>query len=235
VISLSGRSALPEELDDETTHPDDYRRCMAELAFINRLTLTHRPTLQWLTTATQNLPAGAAFSVLDVGYGDGDLLRAIAHWADERGFKVQLSGIDPNPRSAETAIAATPPWRANIDYQTGDVFYYVPRVPADFIVSSQFAHHLSDDDVVEFLAWIDKSSIRGWHIADLHRHRFAYHGFPILCRLAGWHHITRSDGTISIARGFRRKDWRALLDKAGVRATISWHMAFRFCVSRVKV
>jgi hypothetical protein len=43
-----------------------------------------------------------------------------------------------------------------------------------------------------------------------------------------------SDGTISIARSFRRKEWEALLNRAGLQAEISWHMAFRFCVGRMK-
>jgi hypothetical protein len=44
----------------------------------------------------------------------------------------------------------------------------------------------------------------------------------------------RDDGMISIARSFRRGEWHAYLDKAGVQARISWHTAFRLCVSRLK-
>ena len=65
------------------------------------------------------------FSVLDVGHGGGDLLRAIARWADQRGLKVKLSGIDENPRSAVAARSATPSWMG-IDYQTADVLSCSP-------------------------------------------------------------------------------------------------------------
>jgi 2-polyprenyl-3-methyl-5-hydroxy-6-metoxy-1,4-benzoquinol methylase len=81
--------------------------------------------------------------VLDVGYGQGDLLRAIARWADRRGLKADLSGIDLNPRSAIAARSATRPGMT-IDYQTCDVFSYTPAESPDFIVSSQLTDHLTD-------------------------------------------------------------------------------------------
>jgi 2-polyprenyl-3-methyl-5-hydroxy-6-metoxy-1,4-benzoquinol methylase len=224
---LSTRSTVPEELDNDTTDPAIYQRVIAELAECNRLTFTHRPTLRWLERATQGM---TEFSLLDVGHGDGDLLRVIAQWADQRGLKAKLSGIDLNPRSAAAARDATPSWM-QIDYQTGCVFSYTPAEPVDFIVSSQVTHHFTDEQVVKFVAWLEANSTRGWHIADLHRHRMPYYIFPVICRVKGWHRIIRSDGTISIARSFRRKDWESYLAKASVQADVSWHM-FRYCVSR---
>jgi 2-polyprenyl-3-methyl-5-hydroxy-6-metoxy-1,4-benzoquinol methylase len=232
-MNLSSRSTFPEIMDNEDIAEAAYQRCLADLASVNRVTFTHRPTLRWLARATQTFPAGATFSVLDVAYGQGDLLRAISCWAEGRGLQAQLSGIDLNPRSAIAARRATPP-ETTIDYQTGDVFAYTPATPPDFIVSSQFTHHLSDPDVVKLLTWFEKNSSRGWHIADLHRHVIPYYGFRILAGLMGWHRIVGSDGTISIARSFRRKEWEAFLGEAGLHADISWHMAFRLCVSRIK-
>jgi 2-polyprenyl-3-methyl-5-hydroxy-6-metoxy-1,4-benzoquinol methylase len=232
-MDLSIRSTLPEIMDNEDIAEVAYQRCLADLAAVNRVTFTHRPTLRWLARATKTLPAGATFSVLDVAYGQGDLLRAIARWEDRRGLKAQLSGIDLNPRSAIAAHRATPP-EMTIDYQTGDVFSYAPATPPDFIVSSQFTHHLSDQDVVKLLMWFEKNAVGGWHIADLHRHVIPYYGFRMLAGLMGWHRIVRSDGTISIARSFRRAEWQALLGQAGLHADISWHIAFRLCVGRIK-
>ncbi|BBZ37881.1 methyltransferase domain-containing protein [Mycobacterium conspicuum] len=224
---LAIRSTLPEELDSDTTDPVTYQRVLSELAVCNRMTLTHRPTLRWLGRATTGM---TEFSVLDVGHGDGDLLRAIARWADRRGLKAKLSGIDLNPRSSAAARAATPSWM-QIDYQTGCVFSYLPPEPVDFIVSSQVAHHFTDEQVVDFVAWLEQNATRGWHIADLQRHAMAYYAFPVLCRVMGWHRIIRRDGAISIARSFRREDWESYLREAGVVADVSWHL-FRYCVSR---
>jgi hypothetical protein len=114
------------------------------------------------------------------------------------------------------------------------VFDYAPIPPPDFIVTSQFTHHLRDADILRLLGWLEATATRGWHIADLHRHAFAYYGFPLLARLMRWHKIVREDGTISIARSFTRRDWETMLAQAGVPATIAWQLPFRFSISRLK-
>lgn len=229
-MRLAARSTQPEQLDDQSTDLATYHRCLGELAAVNRLTFTHYPTLRWLTRATEARPVSGTISVLDVACGHGDLLRAIATWAHRRGLKVRLFGIDVNPRSAAIAREATPRWM-NIEYQTADVFSYTPPERPDFIVSSDFTHHLSDEDVVKFVTWLNENSGYGWHIVDLHRHAVPYYSFPALARLMGWHRILREDGVISIARSFRRGDWRKYLDQAGVQADVSWHL-FRLCVGQ---
>jgi len=230
-MDLSVRSDLPEAMDDPGLDEATYRRCLSDLAALNRLTLTHQAALRWLDHAIGSAPA-KAFSVLDVAYGQGDLLRALAALAERRGWRVQLRGIDLNPRSAAAAKAATPAGM-QIDYRIGDVFAYQPETRPDFIVSSQFSHHLSDSDIVRLLQWLESNARIGWMITDLQRHFLPYYGFRYLAAAMRWHRIVRDDGTISIARGFRRRDWKALLQRAGVPAVIQWRFPFRYTVSRL--
>ncbi len=227
MMDLSRRAEGVEAMDDPGLPQADYQACLADLERVNRVTRTHRPTLAWLERI---VPPGASVSVLDVGYGHGDLLRAIAAWAGRRQVTVRLEGIDLNPRSAETASALG----GNITYRTGDVFAFVPDEPPDYVVSSQFTHHLSDDQIVRFIAWMERHAARGWFVSDLRRSATAYYGFRLLCRLAGWHRIVRQDGTISIARSFRPDDWSRLLSAAGVSAVVEPHLPSRLCVARVR-
>lgn len=232
-MDLSRRSDLSERMDDPALPRADYERCLHDLAAVNRVTFTHRPTLRWLDRAARDLPVDRVVSILDVACGEGDLLRAVRRWAKRRGRTVRLEGIDLNPRSAVAAAAQTPPdW--GIVWRTGDVFDHAPDPSPDFIVTSQFTHHLTDADIVRFLRWLERHAAKGWFIADLHRATFAYWGFGLLATVARWHPIVRSDGMISVARGFRRAEWRHLLAEAGVPGEISWHMAFRWCVGRLK-
>ncbi len=238
-MDLSRRSDLPEVMNDATTPPEVFSRCLAELAAVNRLTLTHRPTLRFLAGATHDWPRGSAISVLDVAYGDGDLLRAIHRWATRAGLVPMLAGVDLDPRSAGIAAAATPPDMA-IDWRTGDVFDHLPDPAPDFIVSSQFTHHLTDAEVVAFIRWMERHARRGWLIADVQRHVIPYYGFRLLAWMMRWHRIIREDGTVSVARGFRIPEWRALLDQAGITtagatgARVRWHVPFRLCVARLR-
>jgi SAM-dependent methyltransferase len=226
-MDLSRRSDRPEVMDAPDFPPDAYRRCLADLARLNRLTMTHRPTLRWLDAATRDWAPGRAVAVLDVAYGDGDLLRAIHRWATRRRLAPVLAGVDLNPRSAEVAAAATPPEVA-IAWHTGDVFAYQPDPATDFIVSSQFLHHLGDAAAAACVARIDRHARRGWFVVDLHRHAVPYYGFRVLARAMGWHEVVRTDGTISIARGFSRAEWAAMIRASGVAgAVLRWEIPFR--------
>jgi 2-polyprenyl-3-methyl-5-hydroxy-6-metoxy-1,4-benzoquinol methylase len=229
MIDLRQRSTELELMDQPQTSEVDHAAALADLARVNRVTFTHRPVLRWLDAATRDLQAGATVSILDVASGHGDLLRAIHRWGTGRGFVLDLRGIDLNPRSAVQSRAATPPGM-DIAWLTCDVFEHTPMPPVDFIVTSQFTHHLDDSDVVRLLQWLDGHARCGWFIADLHRHRLAWLGFPILARLMRWHKLIRTDGTISIARSFRAAEWRALTAQAGVTAEIRWRLPFRLCV-----
>lgn len=233
--AFSRRSHETELMDTESVPLDDYRSCLEDLARVNALTLTHRPILAWLDRATRDMAPGEPVTVLDVGYGYGDLLRRIRRWSRRRNRNVALIGVDLNPYSETIARAATPP-EDGIAFRTGDVFQFESDRPVDFIVSSQTAHHMSDDELVRLIRWMEQTASRGWFIADLHRHSLPFHGFRLLSRLAGWHRFVQHDGPVSIARSFRRADWERILRDTGLDladARIRWHVPFRLCVSHL--
>ena len=227
------RSSASEHMDDPDLDPATYARCLADLATVNVVTMTHRPTMRFLARATKTLTPGTTLRILDVASGHGDLLRAIHRWATGAGFVPVLSGLDLNPRSALVAAAATPE-TMQITWRTGNVFDDTPQPAPDFIVTSQFTHHLLDGEVIAFLQWIDRHAKTGWCIVDLQRHILAWWGFQALARIAFWHRIVREDGLVSIARGFHREEWQSLLAQARVDARIEWSPLFRLTVSRLK-
>ncbi len=227
------RSTAIELMDAPDLDPTVYALCQRDLAAVNRITFTHRTTLRWLARALAGVKHGSRISILDVACGHGDLLRALADFAMRSSFDFVLTGIDLNPRSALAARAATAPGLP-ITYITGDVFDYAPVPAPDFIVSSQFTHHLPAADIVRLLRWMEQHAARGWQITDLHRHRLAYLGFPVLARLMGWQRIVRHDGQISVASGFTAAEWREMVAQAGVPATVRWRLPFRHTISRLK-
>ena len=234
--SFAARSSELEEMEAPGVAEQDLTACLDSLARANTLTLARPPTLRWLAGATRSLQRGASFTLLDVGYGQGDMLRAIHRWATRRGLRPRLTGIDLSPWSATAAAAATDP-AFRIDYLVGDVFDYAPGEPIDFVVSSLVAHHMSDDQLVRFIGWMEGNARRGWFINDLHRHPIAYYGFTVLSAATLLHRMVRHDGRISVARAFTRADWLRLLAAAGISpqsAAIDWRFPFRICVGRVR-
>ncbi len=231
-MTLRTRSQQSEYLDTETVTDADYAAVLADLSAVNTVTLARAPTLAFMRQVTRGLRPGTRFRVLDVGFGEGDMLRRIHRWGTRRGLALELAGIDLNPGCAAAARTVTPP-NMGIDYRTGDLFD-VPPGDYDVVISSLFTHHLSDEQVVAFLRWMEASTTAGWFVNDLHRHAVAYHGFRALSAVARWNPIVRADGAISVTRSFRRRDWAVLLHAAGIPARISWHLPFRYCVSRIK-
>jgi trans-aconitate methyltransferase len=222
-MSLAQRSTQPEKMDTDCVDFDDYSRCLRDLSRVNAVTLTHRPMLSWLARH-----AKSDFSLLDIACGHGDGLRKIR----TRYPDAQLTGIDLNPWATRAAKEATDP-AARIAFINDDAFAYKPAQKFDFIICSQFTHHLTNDQVVAFLRWLPENANLGWFISDLHRHAVAYYGFPMLARIALWHHFVREDGKISIARSFIRTEWEELLAEAGItkeQAFIAWYIPFRLCV-----
>lgn len=224
-MSLAARATAPELMDGADVPLDDFAAILADLARVNGLMLGHRPTLRWLARAA---PADGRFTLVDVGSGHGDMLRAIA----ARFPAARLVGVDLNPRSAPAARAATPPALA-IEYLTGDAATVAPPDP-DFIVSSLVAHHMTELELLGFLRWQEATAKRGWFVNDLHRHWLARDGFSAIAWALRLHPVVRHDGRLSVARAFRRADWERLLALAGVRdAAIRWWMPFRLCVERI--
>lgn len=229
--NLAVRTFEDEQMDDPALDPATYERVLHDLSRVNAWTWGTRPTLAFMARATKGL---TAFRLLDVGFGHGDMLRRIAAWARKRGLQAELIGVDLNAKSAAIAQAATPA-ELGIEYRTGD--YRDVAEPLDFIVSSAVTHHMGDGEIHEFLRFMEARAARGWLVNDIYRGAFAYHGFPLLCAIMGWHRMIREDGQLSIARGFREADWEKLVRESEIDPSpvdIVRRFPFRLCVERLR-
>lgn len=231
MIDLTERVHREEQMDDPDLDPQVYDAVLRDLARVNALTLTARPTFMFLRRAARDMPA---FRLLDVGFGHGDMLRRIARWARRQGIAVDLVGIDLNPGSAVVARAATPTWMP-IEYRTGD--YADTPTPFDFVISSLVTHHMTDQQRIDFIRYMERMAIKGWLINDLHRLRLSYYAYGVLARVVRAHRMVLEDGQLSISRSFRPDEWRAMLVEAGVpagAAQIVRRFPFRLCVERLR-
>lgn len=226
---LTERLRADELMDDPALDAGTYRAVLHDLAKVNRTTLAYRPTLDFLRRAIGDRKT---LRLLDVGFGDGDMLRRIARWASRRGIAAELTGVDLNPRSVAAAVETPSP--TPIRYLAGD-YAALAGEGFDCVISSLVAHHMSHGQLIDFLRFMDRESARGWFVNDLHRHGFSYAWFPLLAGLMGWHRIVRLDGATSIARSFRPAEWPPILAEAGIEgARVRRRFPFRLCVEKIR-
>lgn len=221
------RAREAEWMDAPGLDPAEYRGCLRQLEAINRLSLGYRPTLRWLERVARGRDR---LSVLDLGSGHGDTLRAIWRWGRRRGVALHLTGLDLSPLAARLAAEATPPGTA-IEWVTGDAFAYRPQEPPDVVISALFMHHLEEAQVVALLRRMQEMARLGWFVNDLHRHWLPWAFLRGAFALPGVNRLVRHDGPLSVRRAFTRAEWQAMCDQAGVRARIAWHAPFRWGVS----
>ncbi len=227
---LAQRSLAEEQMDAADLPEETYAAILADLAQVNALTMAARPTLAFLEKIAEQ---GRRLKVLDVGFGHGDMLRRIGRWGAKRGVACELVGIDLNPRSEAVARAATPS-DMPITFRTGD-YAALAGEGWDAVISSLVAHHMSREQLVAFLRFMECEATLGWFVNDLHRHGLAHFGYPLLARMMGWHRIVREDGTLSIARAYRPHEWSDILETATIAgAEVRRWFPFRLCVSRVR-
>ena len=223
------RVIADELMDADDLAPEVYAAVLRDLARVNTLTLARRPTLHFFDRLAARQPDRARpLRILDVGFGDGDMLRALQDHAARRSRRVELVGIDLNPRSATAALASSDGGYA-IDYRTGD-YADLAGEQWDAVISSLVAHHMTHDQLVDFVRFMDRETQSGWFVNDLYRSCLAQAGFRALAATMRWHPIVRHDGALSVARSYRTDEWVPILTKAGVTARVFRSFPYRLCV-----
>lgn len=199
------RIVEPEIL--ERADPEDVRECLRDLARLNRYFGGHRILRSILDEFVTHQES---FSLLDVGAASGDNGAAI-----RRSFpRAQVVSLDWQFRHLE---------RTAFPKLAGDAFHLPFREASfDFVFSSLFLHHFSNDQIVELLAGFARVARRAVLAIDLDRGPFAFRFLPATQWLFGWNRIFVHDGKISVQAAFKNRELLQLANRAGLaRARVS--------------
>ncbi|RYY67869.1 MAG: methyltransferase domain-containing protein [Chitinophagaceae bacterium] len=221
------RSYENELLDADDIPFADIQQNMQELNTINTLLGGHGITIKGLKKLAGR---SASLSICEIGCGGGDNLRVIHQFCTKNNIRVQLTGIDIKDsciafaQEKNTDLPAT--WICS-DYRKA-VF---PSGQPDIIFSSLFCHHFIEEDLVTMMQWMNSNSIQGFFINDLHRHPLAYYSIKGITQLFSKSYLVKNDAPLSVARGFRKKEWQVIFSKANLSPVdISWQWAFRHLI-----
>jgi 2-polyprenyl-3-methyl-5-hydroxy-6-metoxy-1,4-benzoquinol methylase len=227
-MNLAQRSYKSELLDGDNIPFPDIEQNLRELDVINRWLGGHRISIKGLQ---QLLNGRTHVHVCEIGCGGGDNLAALLQWCRRRQVKITFTGIDIKP-ACITYAGQNPALQSNTRWVVSDYRHVRFTDKPDIIFSSLFCHHFTEAALVEQLQWMQQNAATGFFINDLHRHRLAYHSIRLLTRLFSRSYLVKNDAPLSVARGFKKQEWRRLLAQAGLTtARVQWQWAFRYLVT----
>lgn len=221
------RSTQSEIMDDLKMEGDLLIKTLDKIAQINQLLGGNGVTLKGVKTLLINHDKKTPVSIIDLGCGNGDMLRALAKWGQENNYTFQLRGVDANQATIDYAVQLSKSY-PEISYEKTDVLLNnFPSTEYDITLCTLFLHHFEDDTAQNLLSKIHEKSRLGVVINDLHRSKLAYILF-LLVTLFISNRMVKNDGLISILRGFKRKDLEAFSNKLNFKSSITWRWAFRY-------
>ncbi|MDD2986441.1 methyltransferase domain-containing protein [Flavobacterium sp.] len=227
-IQTKYRTEEEEIMDDFTLEGKELQDALDKIASINKMLGGNKLTLQGVEKLLSLKPK-TIITIVDVGCGNGDMLRTLADFAIKNQLKVNLIGIDANAFTINYAQKLSKNYPM-ISYQNEDVFSKVfSEINYDIVLCTLTLHHFKNEQIEYLINLFSKQSRIGVVINDLHRSAIAYRLFQLICYLFGLNEMSRKDGLVSILRGFKKNELLNFSEKINVsKQNIQWKWAFRY-------
>ncbi len=229
---MRARTYEPEILDVETPSPDELRKCYVWMKAVNRWLGGVSATLSWFEHFSRTWSPGERIRVLDVGAGSADIPRALITWAEERGFSLTVTALDIDIDALKWARKDA--GEEGMHFLAGNVLRMPCRPGAfDYVTSSLFFHHLTDEQIVDVLRAMDGIALRGIVINDLARKWHAWFGSVVMTAFAN--RIVKNDGPLSVKKSLRVEEARELIRHTGLDYLFAQgHFSHRLTISGEK-
>jgi 2-polyprenyl-3-methyl-5-hydroxy-6-metoxy-1,4-benzoquinol methylase len=143
-------------------------------------------------------------TLLDIGFGGGDISRALAGWAARDGRALQVTAIDPDERALRH-VRGLPD--AGVRFEQASSADLVARGDRyDMVISNHLLHHLDTASLRALLA-DSRALSRGLVVHnDLSRGRAGYGLYAVATLPFARGSFIHQDGLLSIRRSYRRPE-----------------------------
>ena len=226
-INTTYRSDLVELMDDLNMRGDLLRDTLNKIAAINKFLGGNSVTLSGLKSLLKRLDKSDDITIVDLGCGNGDMLRELANYGAKSGYKFKLIGVDANQFTINYAKELSKNYK-EIEYHKLDVFSdNFNELEYDIVLAALFVHHFKEDQIINLVSKILTKARIGLIVNDLHRHKIAYYLFKMISFFIG-NSMVQHDGLLSILRGFKRNELESMARKLNCKSSIRWKWAFRY-------
>ena len=227
LVDTSNRSSKTEIMDDFTLEGVLLRDTLDKLEIINRLLGGNSVTISGLKKILKNQSKNKTITIVDLGCGNGDILRDVAQFGRKNNYSFKLTGIDANLAAIEYAKELSKDY-SELNFKKIDVFSEDFKEQSfDIVLCTLFLHHFKNEELIPFLKTITEKATIGIVVNDLHRHRLAYYLFKLIGFFIK-NEMVREDGLTSILRAFKKKDLENIAKELNVHFSVQWKWAFRY-------
>jgi 2-polyprenyl-3-methyl-5-hydroxy-6-metoxy-1,4-benzoquinol methylase len=227
LVNTTYRTEAEEIMDDFSIDGPLLNDALDKLATINKLLGGNVVTLNGLKILLKNKPKHKPITIIDLGCGGGDILRAIAQYGKKEGYNLHLIGADANKNATDYAATLSTNYE-NISFVHVDVFSEeFKAMRYDIVITTLFLHHFKEVPLLQLLEHLVKTAKMGVVVNDLHRHRLAYYLFKLIT-MPVKNKMIIEDGLTSVLRGFKRKELVDLSKQLNISHELKWKWAFRY-------
>ncbi|MGN7761910.1 methyltransferase domain-containing protein [Paenibacillus sp. 22594] len=226
---LSMRAQEDELMDDFSMGGDELREALRHLRRLNTIFAAPGPTRDGVEKLWKAMGSPRTLSILDVGAGSGDVNLKLLQWADQRKVQLEITLVDMTQEACREAEQLFR-YESRVKVMQADVRDLADD-SADIVTGSQFVHHFDGQQLVEIVSHMLRTSKCGVVINDIHRHPVSYTAVWITTRMISRNRYIRHDGPLSVAKGFKSRDWRELQQSLqSEQMTYNWKPLFRYSV-----
>ena len=196
-----------EFMDAADCDPDRLERTYQQFRTVNRLVSGWRRVYrQWIRP---HLDTDRPTTLLDIGFGGGDIARALTRWAAQDRLTLHTVAIDPDERALRH-VRRLP--AAGVRFEQASSADLVARGDRyDLVISNHLLHHLEPDGLAALLADSQLLARRLVVHNDLSRGRAGYGLYAAATVPFARGSFIHQDGLLSIRRSYRRPELQAVV------------------------
>ncbi len=226
---LTLRATDPELMDDPEISKIDLKEALRDISKANKLLGGNRITIKAIERLFNENPSKKEWTIVDVGCGDGEILRLIADYFNSKKIQIHLVGLDLSSQSIAMGkeLSNTYP---NIDLRVKDILTIDNEsFDCDILICTLTLHHFKDQEILVFMKQFVALAQVAVVINDLERSKIAYQLFRLFSRIFIKSHVAKNDGLISIASGFKKPELKIVAQQLKLKhSEITWKWAFRY-------